>query len=118
MKRTDRGFTLVEVMVVIMIIGVLATVAINFTIRLQERAHTSAIQSDLAAAYKAAAAFYADDPDGVVTREILLDYGYRPTHKVTLTVHDGSEGTLRILADHPGVRNTYQIDHTGAITKT
>ena len=117
MEPAVRGFTLLEVMVVIMIIGVLATIAINFTIRLQERAPTTAIQSDLAAAYKAAVAFHSDDADGVITRDILEEYGYRPTDKVTLTVDDGSESTLRLLADHPGVTATYQVDRTGTISK-
>ena len=117
MKPTARGFTLLEVMVVTMIVGVLASIAIYLTMRLQEQAYTATMQSDLSAAYKAAVAFHSDDADGEVTPDILEAYGYRRTDKVTLTVDDGSESTLRLLADHPGVTATYQVDRTGTISK-
>jgi prepilin-type N-terminal cleavage/methylation domain-containing protein len=117
MKRTVRGFTLIEIMVVIMIIGVLASISIYLTLRLQEQARTSTMISDLSAAYKAAVAFHLDDAEGEVTDEILEEYGYRPTDGVTITVDDGFESTLRLLADHPGVTDTYQVDRTGKISK-
>lgn len=118
MKGTARGFTLIELMVVIMIVGVLASISIYLTMRLQEQARTATMQSDLSAAYKAAVAFHTDQPDGeIIDDNDLQSYGYRPTDGVTLTVNDGFEETLLILADHPGVRDTYQVDHTGTISK-
>lgn len=117
MSRTVRGFTLVEVMFVIMIIGALAAIAINITLKLQEQAHTNAIQSDLSAAYKAAVVFHTGDSNGEVTLDILKEHGYHPSNGVTLTVDNGFEGSLLLLAGHPGVKDTYRVDRTGKISK-
>ncbi len=117
MKPAARGFTLLEVMVVTMIVGVLASIAIYLTMRLQEQTYTAAMQSDLSAAYKAAVAFHSDEAGGEFTDEMLEPYGYRPTDGVEITVDDGFEGTLLLLADHPGVTATYQVDRTGTISK-
>jgi len=116
MKRTVRGFTLIEVMVVIMIVGVLASIAIYLTMRLQEQAYTATMKADLSAAYKAAVAFHADDAGGEVTPDLLEAYGYRPTDGVEITVPDGFESSLRLRAHHPAVADTYQVDHTGTIS--
>ncbi len=113
--RSSRGFTLIEVMIVIMIIGVLATVAINLTIRLQEKAHVDALKSDLSSAYKAALAFHSDDADGVVTLAALKQYGYRVTKGVQLKVIDGTESHLLLRASHFRVGETYRIDSRGTI---
>lgn len=101
-------------MIVIMIIGVLATVAINLTIKLQGKAHVDAMKSDLSSAYKAALAFHSDDAGGVATLASLTLYGYRATKGVQLTVVDGTEGHLLLRASHPRVDETYRIDSRGA----
>lgn len=48
-----RGFTIVELLIVIVVIGVLAAISIVAYTGIQNRAHDSAVQSDLAAAAKA-----------------------------------------------------------------
>ena len=104
-----------ELMVVIMILGVLATVAINLTLRLQERAYINALVSDLSSAHKASVAFHMDHPSQAVDEAELQQYGYRPSAKVSLDVIDGSEEALLLRASHPGVSGAYQIDSTGKI---
>ena len=115
MNRIDRGFTLLELMVVIMILGVLATVAINLTLRLQERAYVNVLQSDLSSAYKASIAFHMDHPGQAVDKAELQQYGYRPSAKVSLEVIDGFEETLLLRASRPGVTGVYEIDSTGRV---
>jgi type IV pilus assembly protein PilA len=65
-KRTDKvsdqgGFTLVELMVVVMIIAILIAVAVPAFIGLQRRAQDRAAQTGLRDAFTAARAFHTDD---------------------------------------------------------
>jgi len=57
----DRGFTLIELMVVVLIIAILLAIAIPTFLGLRERAQDRASQSDLRNGLTAAKAFYTDD---------------------------------------------------------
>ena len=69
MKRTAKGFTLIELVMVIVIIGVLASIAIPKFIDLSDDARKSAGKGDLAALRSAAESYYASsaahNPSGV-----------------------------------------------------
>ena len=104
-------------MVVIAVIGILATVAINLTLQLTQRGHAKALESDLSMAYKAAVAYFAEHSEGTVTLDILKSHGYVQTDKINLNVVDGTEANLLITGTHPGVPGVYQVDRSGHITK-
>src|SRR5919106_1558240 len=59
--KDDRGFTLIELMVVVLIIAILIAIAIPTFLGLRRRAQDRAAQSDLRNALTAAKAFYTDD---------------------------------------------------------
>jgi len=116
--RPREGFTLIEIMIVIVIIGILATIAINLTFKMTGKADEAAVKSDLSQAYKAAQVYHGDYPEGNVTVEILRKHGYRASEKVTLTVVNGSMDGLRMTATHPGIQGkTYVVDHNGGISE-
>jgi type IV pilus assembly protein PilA len=59
--RDDKGFTLIELMVVVLIIAILIAIAIPTFLGMRRRAQDRAAQSDLRNAVTAAKAFYTDD---------------------------------------------------------
>lgn len=116
-SRARNGFTLVELMIVIVVLGILASIAINLTIRLLERGYIDLVKSDLATAYKASMVFHQDNPENIVTLDELKKHGYVQSAGVTLTIDDGTAANLKIRAMHPGVTVVHYVDHNGKILK-
>jgi type IV pilus assembly protein PilA len=59
--QDDKGFTLIELMVVVLIIAILIAIAIPTFLGLRERAQDRAAQAELRDALTAAKAFYTDN---------------------------------------------------------
>ena len=75
MRKGEKGFTLVELMIVIAIIGILAAVAIPQFQSYRERGFVSAMQADAAAIRTAEEAYYADNDTYTATFTDLSTYG-------------------------------------------
>jgi type IV pilus assembly protein PilE len=58
--RDERGFTLVEVLVVVIVIAILSTLAVSSYLGYRERAHSSAAQQKLDQIRPAVHAYFAD----------------------------------------------------------
>jgi type IV pilus assembly protein PilA len=58
--RDDKGFTLIELMVVVLIIAILIAIAIPTFLGMRRRAQDRAAQSDLRNGYTAAKAYFTD----------------------------------------------------------
>jgi type IV pilus assembly protein PilA len=68
-KRGQKGFTLIELMIVIAIIGILAAIAIPQFTAYKTRGYNASAKSDLKNAYTAAQAYFVDNPGGTIQRE-------------------------------------------------
>lgn len=72
MQKSKNGFTIVELLIVIVVIGVLATITIATYNGVQNRAYDVAIQSDLSNYAKKVEAFRADS--GSLMAIVLADF--------------------------------------------
>src|SRR5690606_25746490 len=78
-KRNQLGFTLVELMIVVAIIGVLSAVAIPNFKKYQAKAKSSEARVQLAAAYTAQQAFFGDYG---IYHNCLVYMGYDPHNEM------------------------------------
>lgn len=83
----DKGFTLVELMIVIAIIGILASIAIPNFIAYRRRGYNTAAQSDAHNLIKAFNAYRTEHKgDWVWDLNVFKAYGYTQTPGVTVAI--------------------------------
>ena len=88
-RRDRQGFTVLELLFTVVIIGILAVIAIMALLSFKEKAGVSTLTSDLKSAYKMSVQYHTDYPNGTATVDILTAYGFRQSKGVDLIVVDG-----------------------------
>jgi prepilin-type N-terminal cleavage/methylation domain-containing protein len=87
MMRKNEGFTLIELMIVIAIIGILAAIAIPQFSAYRTRSYNAAAEADLRNAATAQEAYYVDTQTYVVDPQINLigsTYGFYTSQNVSV----------------------------------
>lgn len=115
-NRGQKGFTLVELMIVIAIIAVIAMIAIPQFIQYQIRGYNATAKSDAKQMYTASQAFFSSSSSGSADLNVLTSYGYNQTNSVNASAA-GTMGTLAITSRHSRGTTTYSVDSAGAISE-
>ena len=104
--KSLRGFTLIEIMVVMLVIGILVAIAVPITINAVDRARESALRENLHTMRKALDEYYADKGKYPVKLDVLVEAKYlrlipvdsvletqaATWHELTVSQTDGTRG--------------------------
>ena len=119
-ERQQLGFTLVELMVVIAILGLLVTIALPTFKKQLAKSYMTQVRADTKNAYTAASLYFSDIPDAIaITPADITIRGYTPTPTVNMNVNSGSQSTYSLVGsclNQGHCKGTYQINAKGQVT--
>lgn len=109
-----RGFTLIEMLIVVVIIGILALIAIPVLTSAKAKGFDGSAKSDLRNAMTAQEAYYSDNQ--VYADDVADLDGLVPSVDVTIEVVEGDEGHFVMTAQH-GLGSCWEVDSADGLIK-
>ena len=112
--RNTEGFTLIELMIVIAIIGILAAIAIPNFVSYRQRSYNSAAQTDMKNAMTTQEAYFVDNATYADTRAKLTGAGFVQSANVTFEDPGASATGYTMTSYHTSGNATWTIVGPGA----
>ena len=112
MRNNDKGFTLIELMIVIAIIGILAAIAIPNFVSYRQRSYNSSAQSDLKNAMTTQEAYFVDNARYTSDSGRLVSSGYTASANVSL-FSTGSVNGYTMTTYHSSGNTTWTVKGPG-----
>ncbi|NLX51221.1 MAG: prepilin-type N-terminal cleavage/methylation domain-containing protein [Deltaproteobacteria bacterium] len=113
--KGPKGFTLIELMIVIAIIGVLAAIAIPQYVAYRQKGYNSQAKAELKGFYTACQAYFADHSDKQDCDIASVSEWFTPSNEVTISLVKG-HSMVGTKAKHDNGPVTYEIVGSGAIS--
>ena len=119
MMRKNEGFTLIELMIVIAIIGILAAIAIPQFSAYRTRSYNAAAEADLRNAATAQEAYYVDNQKYLANPVDLIGstYGFYTSQGVTVEGTASDQG-YTMTSYHTSGNKTYTLAGPGGSVTT
>jgi len=113
--KNEKGFTLIELMIVIAIIGILAAIAIPQFSAYRTRSFNAASQADLRNAGTAQEAYYVDNQTYCATVGTLTGgtYGLYLSENVEMTISAATGTGYSMTAYHSKGNKTFELNGPG-----
>lgn len=114
-KNNEKGFTLIELMIVIAIIGILAAIAIPQFAAYRQRSYNAAANADLRNAATAQEAYYVDNQTYTSNTALLTGttYGLYLSDDVVFVITSANRSTYVMFSWHLSGNKSYIIDGPG-----
>jgi type IV pilus assembly protein PilA len=110
MSHLKKGLTLIELLIVVVIIGILAAIAIPKFANTKEKAYVASMKSDLRNLITAQEAYYSDNNSNYAQSTTNLGTNYKPSTGITVTIGGTTATGWQATATTPLTAITCFID--------